>query len=143
MSPRNVIITLVVVIALIVFFLFKIRMEPKKKFSFNRNPSRIEYSQIALCKMDCQNINANDITVVLRKGEVNNDKSDMHKRPCGFFTILGKTKKGMVLSVMIDQCGTVARITNCYLDNGLMPCNCVENDQPVSFIKIKPDALPA
>lgn len=143
MSSRNVIITLVLVIALIVFVIFKIRLEPKKKFNLNRNPSRIEYTRVALCRMDCQNITANEITEVLRKGEINYDNSDLRKRPCATFTILGKTKKNTGITIMIEQCGNVARITNCYLDDGSMPCNCPETNRSVSFIKFKIDALPA
>ena len=137
------IITLVLVVALIVFVIFKIRLEPKKKFSFNRNPSRIEYAKLALCRMDCQHISANDITDVIRKGEVDHDNSDLRKRPCASFTIVGKTKKGIDITIVVAQCGTVARITDCSLDDRSMPCNCPVNDRPVSFIKFKIDALPA
>lgn len=141
MSPRNVIITLVLVIALIVFIIFKIRLEPKKKFSFNRNPSRAEYVPLALCRMDCQGITANDIMQVVRKGDIDYDNSDLRKRPCATFTINGKTKKGMGITIIVAQCGNVARITDCYLDDRSMPCNCPGDDRPVS-LKLKIDALP-
>jgi hypothetical protein len=143
MSSRNVIITLVVVIAMIVFIIFKIRLEPKRKLDLNRNASQIKYSQIAMCRMDCENISANDITEVLRKGEINKNKSDRTKKPCAIFTILGKTKKGIGITIVITQCGKGIRVTNCYRNDGAMPCNCVENSQPVSFIKLKLDAPPA
>ena len=41
MKARNVIISLVFVLALLVFIIIKIRNEPKKKLVLNRNPSRI------------------------------------------------------------------------------------------------------
>lgn len=143
MSSRNVIITLVFVIALIVFMIFKIRLEPGRKFELNRNATQIKYAQFALCRMDCENISANDITEVLRKGNVDYKYSDLTKRPCAIFTILGKSKKGIGITIVIAQCGKVVRITNCYRNDGAMPCNCVENKQPISLIKLKIDALPA
>ena len=143
MSSRNVIVTLVFVVVLLVIIFFKVRFEPRKKFELNRNASQIEYTQIALCRMDCENISANDITEVLRKGVINYGKSDLAKKPCAIFTILGKTKKGIGITIVIAQCGKVVRITNCYRNDGAMPCNCIENNQPVSFIKLKIDAQPA
>ena len=138
MSSRNVIVSLVFVIILLGYLFIKTRyLEPRKKLSFNRNPSRIEYTTLALCRMECQSISANDITEILRKGEINKDKSDLHKRPCAIFTLFGKTRKGMGLSVVVSQCGTVARITNCYDVAGTIPCNCVDGNPPISFYKIK------
>ena len=143
MSSKNVIISLVFVVVLLIIIFFKVRLEPKKKYDLNRNATQIEYTQTALCRMDCENITANDITEVLRKGEINYNRSDLAKKPCAIFTTLGKTKKGIGITLVIAQCGKVVRITNCYRNDGAMPCNCVENDQPISFIKLKIDALPA
>jgi hypothetical protein len=71
MKARNVIISLVFVLALLVFIIIKIRNEPKKKLVLNRNPSRIEYTKFALCRMDCHHINAKSIMGIFRNGEVN------------------------------------------------------------------------
>ena len=138
MSSRNVIVSLVFVIILLAYLFIKMRyLEPRKKLTFNRNPSRIEYTRLALCRMDCQNISANDITEIVRKGEINPDKSDLTKLPCAIFTLSGKTKRGMGLSVVVSQCGTVARITNCYDVAGTIPCNCIDSNPPISFYKMK------
>ena len=145
MKPRNVIISLLFVIALLAYLFIKVRFwEPRKKLSFNRNPSRIEYSQFALCRMDCHSINANIIVGVFRNGQINKAKSDLHKRPCPIFTIHGLTKQGKSVWVVLQQCGTVAMIIDCYYSNDAIPCNCVDaGAPPVSWYKIKIDALPA
>jgi len=145
MKPRNVIISLLFVIALLAYLFIKVRFwEPRKKLSFNRNPSRIEYSQFALCRMDCHSINANIIVGVFRNGQINKAKSDLHKRPCPIFTIHGMTKQGKSVWVVLQQCGTVAMIIDCYYSNDAIPCNCVDaGAPPVSLYKIKIDALPA
>jgi len=69
MRSRNVIISFLFVLGLLVFIFFKIRFgEPKREVSFKRNPSRIEYSAYAICRMECFNFNANTITSVCGRG---------------------------------------------------------------------------
>ncbi|HEU5167051.1 MAG TPA: hypothetical protein VFU29_15980 [Chitinophagaceae bacterium] len=136
MKSRNVIISLLFVLALLVFIFIKIRYEPRKKLALNRNPSRIEYAKFALCRMDCHHINANIIMGILRNGEVNLARSDLHKRPCPIFTIGGLTKQKMIIILIIQQCGTVAKILDCYDANGTVGCNCINDEtMPLSFLK--------
>jgi hypothetical protein len=136
MSSKNVIVTLIFVLALLVFIFMKIRYEPKKKLVLNRNPSRIEYTKFALCRMDCHHINANIITGIFRNGEINRAKSDLHKRPCPIFTIQGLTKQNMRIIIIIQQCGTVAKIVDCYDANETVGCNCINDEtMPISFYK--------
>ena len=137
MKARNVIISLVFVLALLVFIIIKIRNEPKKKLVLNRNPSRIEYTKFALCRMDCHHINANSIMGIFRNGEVNRDKSDLHKKPCPIFTVRVVTKQKMSIILIIQQCGTVAKVLDCYDANGSVACNCINDEtMPLSFLKI-------
>ena len=137
MKARNVIISLVFVLALLAFIIIKIRNEPKKKLVLNRNPSRIEYTKFALCRMDCHHINANSIMGIFRNGVVNRPKSDLNKKPCPIFTVSGLTKQKMSIIIIIQQCGTVAKILDCYDANGTVGCNCInEETMPLSFLKI-------
>jgi len=137
MKARNVIISLVFVLALLVFIIIKIRNEPKKKLVLNRNPSRIEYTKFALCRMDCHHINANNIMGIFRNGEVNRNKSDLYKKPCPIFTVRGVTKQKMSIIILIQQCGTVAKVLDCYDANGTLGCNCINDEaMPLSFLKI-------
>ena len=141
MKPRNVIISLLFVLALLVYIFMKIRSEPRKKLTFNRNPSRIEYTQFALCRMDCYGVNANTITSMLRNGEVSSDK---RKGACPAFTVHTLTKKGMGIFITVQQCGTIARIVDCSTVNVAMPCKCTDKENPpISNLKVITDALPA
>ncbi|HMK18866.1 MAG TPA: hypothetical protein VK492_11730 [Chitinophagaceae bacterium] len=136
MKARNVIISLVSVLALLVFIIIKIRNEPKKKLVLNRNPSRIEYTKFALCRMDCHHINANSIMGIFRNGELNRVKSDLYKKPCPIFTVRGSTKQKMSIILIIQQCGIVAKVLDCYDANGTVGCNCInEETMPLSFNK--------
>lgn len=138
MKPGNVIISLLLVLALLLFIFLKQQFwEPRKKITFNRNPSRIEYSPLALCRMDCYRIDANDITWILKKGVTDAVKTKLYERTCPVFTIRGITRKGMVLFIIVSQCGSVVNISTCYSPDETVICNCpgVQN-QPVSFLKI-------
>ena len=136
MKARNVIISLLFVLALLVFIIIKIRNEPKKKLVLNRNPSRIKYTKFALCRMDCHHLNANSIMGILRNGEVNRSRSDPNKRPCPIFTIRGLTKQNMSIIITIQQCGNGVKVLDCYDANGTVGCNCVnEETTPLSFLK--------
>ena len=136
MKPRNVIISLLFVLLLLALIVIKIRNEPRKKLVLNRNPSRIEYTKFALCRMDCQNINANIIMGVLRNGEINRARSDLHKRPCPIFTVDRSTKQTMSIRIIVQQCGNVSKVLDCYDANGAAVCNCTNDEaMPLSFLK--------
>ena len=133
MKARNVIFSLVVILAIFVFLFIKFRLEPRKKLTFNRNPSRIEYTSFALCRMECYTINANSVTAIFRNGKVmRRDR----KGTCNVFTINTMTKQGKDIYVIVEQCGTVGKVVDCYIANREMPCNCIDNEnKPLSFLK--------
>ena len=133
MKSKNVIISLIFVLALLVFTFIKIRNEPKKRLIFNRNPSRIEYSQFALCRMECFIINANSIAAIFRNGDIRDRKS---KKSCTVFTVNTVTKQGKNIVIIVEQCGTVARVTDCYIVNQGAPCHCIDVEKmPISYLK--------
>ncbi len=125
MKARNVIISLLFVVALLAFTLIKVRYwEPKKKITFKRNINRVDYTQTALCSMDCQEIDANDISEVIRTGEIVSYSLNLPKGNCPDYVLRGTNKKGKKLTIFITQCGNVSRVTNCYNANVSASCNC-------------------
>ena len=133
MKSRNVIISLVLVLALLVFVFIKIRNEPRKKLTFNRNPSRIEYSQYALCRMECYSINANSIAAIFKNGSIQDRKP---KKNCTLFTVNTITKQEKNIVIIVEQCGTVARVADCYVANQGASCNCTDiENPPISYLK--------
>ena len=133
MKSRNVIISLIFVLVLLVFVFIKIRNEPRKKLIFNRNPSRIEYSQFALCRMECFNVNANSIAAIFKNGAIQDKRP---KKNCTVFTVNTITKQGKIIVIIVEQCGNVARITDCNIVNQGAPCNCIDvENPPISYLK--------
>ena len=134
MNARNVIISLVVVIGLLVFIIIKFSLEPKKKMTFRRNPSRIKYSAFALCRMDCYQINANTVAVIFQKGQVHLLKKS---NPCATYRVTMLTKQNKNYFITVEQCGTSARVLDCYEANVTAGCNCINDEtRPVSLLKI-------
>lgn len=134
MNARNVIITLVLVLGLLVFIIIKFSLEPKRKPAFRRNPSRIEYAAFALCRMECFEINANIITVIIQKGQVQLLKK---LNPCSIYRVNMLTKQNKNYFITVEQCGTVAKVLDCYEVNVTAGCNCVNDEtKPLSFLKI-------
>lgn len=135
MKSRNVIFSLLLILALLAFAFVKMRLwEPHRRLTFNRNPSRIEYARHALCRMDCRHISANDITEILKKGEINFAKSDLKDRPCPTFAVQGLTLKGENIRVIFAQCGTVDKVITCYNLNEKFNCNCPGDPMPLSSL---------
>ena len=131
MKARNVIISLLLTVALFVVIFMKIRSEPRRKLIFNRNPSKVEYSELALCLMSCQEMTANDITYIVRYGDV---ISKTNKQNCPSYVLKGETKAGLNITVQAIQCGRVVKIYKCFKSDHIINCNCGdENEDPVSF----------
>jgi hypothetical protein len=104
--------------------------EPHRKLTFNRNPSRIEYTKHALCRMDCRHIDANDITAILKNGEINFYKSNLKDKPCPTFALQGITATGEHIRVIVAQCGKVAKIVTCYNLRQDFDCDCPGDKAP-------------
>ncbi len=125
MKERNVIISLLFVVALLAFTFVKVRYwEPKRKITFKRNINRVNYTEAALCLMDCQQLDANDITEVIRNGEVVSYTRNLQKVNCRDYVLRGKGKKGFNITVFITQCSNVSKVTNCFGVNASGSCNC-------------------
>lgn len=134
MNARNVIISLVLVLALLVFIIIKFSLEPKRKSTFRRNPSRIEYSAFALCRMECYEINANMVARIFQKGEIRLVK---RTNPCSTYEVSMSTKLNKRYFITVEQCGTVAKVLDCYETNVTVGCKCINDEaRPVSLLKI-------
>lgn len=133
MSARNVIISLVVVLGIFIFLFIRSCLQPRKKLTFNRNPSRIEYTAFALCRMECYSINANSIVSIFRNGKVLNRERN---ETCNVYKINTFTKDGRDIYISVEQCGTVAKVADCYIENRKLPCKCFDNEnKPLSYSK--------
>jgi len=87
--------------------------------------------------MRCYQFNANDVTEILKIGEVNFSQSDVHARPCPIFAVRGVTKSGKRLGILVVQCGRVAKIRSCDNLTVMYQCDCpADPGEGISLLKI-------
>jgi hypothetical protein len=133
MRSRNVIVSLIIVLTLLVFLFVKINYrEPKKQVTLNRNPARVEYAETALCQMDCYNITAGHVTRFMKNATVISAKPDEHRAACTTFAIRDTDDKARVWIFTIKQCGKTIRILTCTISGGVfVSCDCADEEKPI------------
>lgn len=137
MNSRNVILSLVLILGIIIFFFIKWRInEPVRKEAFNRKPSHIEYTADAQCLMNCRHISREDINTVMRKGVILFSKSNLRNQPCPTFALQGFTDQGENIRVFVIQCQSVTRIMTCYNLKKDFECDCAGED--AKWVSLKP-----
>ncbi|MDQ3844533.1 MAG: DUF4258 domain-containing protein [Bacteroidota bacterium] len=86
--------------------------------------SYIEYTQHALCRMDCRHISKSDIADIMRTGEINYKKTNLHDRPCPTYAVQGYTNDGEHLRVIFAQCENRTKVITCFNLNEDFECHC-------------------
>ena len=125
MRSRNVMLSLVVLILLILVAMIKWKFyEPRPRELFNRNPPRLQYAQYALCNMACRSISKREVESILRSGIINLNRSNRRRFPCPTFALQGTSEKGRNLRILLEQCRNATMILNCYDLNRDFQCNC-------------------
>jgi hypothetical protein len=91
---------------------------------FDRRISMLEYTQHALCRMDCRKISKSDIQDIVRTGEINYAKTDLRDKPCPTYAVQGYSDDGQHLRVIFAQCNTKTKVVTCYDLEKDFECNC-------------------
>ncbi len=92
----------------------------------NRNPSRIEYSRHALCRMACRKIDVQEVEQILREGTINYKKSEISNLPeCNRkYAVEGLTMDKQKVRIIFAPCGKKVTVVT-VIDIGKdWPCNC-------------------
>ena len=121
-------------VAIVGFAIIKWRNEPQKKEIFDRKPSYIEYTRDAECRMNCRKITKEDIRVVMRKGVIVFNKSNLRDRPCPTFAVQGFTDNGENIRIIFQQCRGVTKVVTCYNLKKDFNCDCKDDkSQAITF----------
>jgi hypothetical protein len=91
---------------------------------FDRRTSTLAYTQHARCRMNCRHISQNDINDIMRNGEINYAKTDVHDTPCPTYAVQGHTNDGQHLRVIFAQCETRTKVVTCYDLEKDFECHC-------------------
>src|SRR5687768_1353288 len=88
---------LIAVLALVIFFIQKYRDPPgdnegsqdknkpakiNRQRGFDRRTSYLEYSNHAICRMDCRKISRSEVQEIMEQGKINYKKSDLRNSRC-------------------------------------------------------------
>ena len=101
----------------------------KEQRGLNRNPSQINYSKHAKCRMDCRHIDETEVKDMLTNGTINYKKSDLQKNECNKrYAVEGYSKDNQHLRIIVVPCANEVTIVTC-IDIGVeWECHC-EGDE--------------
>ena len=103
--------------------------EVKEHRGLNRNPSHINYSKHAKCRMDCRHIDENEVKDIISNGTVNYKKSDLQKDDCHKrYAVEGYSKDNQHLRIIIVPCADEVTIVTCIDIGTEWECHC-EGDE--------------
>jgi hypothetical protein len=72
-----------------------------------RNPSTINYSKHARCRMQCRHISESEVREILNEGTINYKKSDLKGNPCDKrYAVEGHTHDNQRVRIIFAPCNT-------------------------------------
>lgn len=95
---------------------------------FDRRTSFLEYTQHAICRMDCRQISKSEIQDIMREGSINYRKSNVKGRPCPTYALEGYTDDNQHVRIVYAQCDNTTKVVTC-IDLGKdWECHCPGDD---------------
>jgi hypothetical protein len=128
MKSRNASITLIVILLILAFAVFKKWQEPERKEVFDRDPEKLVFTRHGKCRMQCRMISLKEIQEILDQGIINFSKSRRNDQPCPTFALQGRTSDRQYIRVIFAQCPEETRVVTCYDLEKDYPCSCSGDD---------------
>lgn len=129
MRARNVMLTLVLLVVLFLFAVFKNWHGTLSGEAFHRAPGRLQFYAFARCRMRCLTVTDEDIKAIMQTGVINLNRSRWTFRPCPLFAVQGRVRN-QYLRVLFEQCRNATYVVNCYNLNRDTTCDCPTDYQP-------------
>ncbi len=81
----------------------------------NRNPSNINYSKHARCRMDCRKVTQQEVEDILKNGKINYNKSDLKGAVCNKkYAVEGYSKQdNQHLRIIFAPCNNEVTVVTC------------------------------
>jgi hypothetical protein len=95
---------------------------------FDRRTTLLEYSKHAKCRMQCRKISQAEVEEIMRKGEINYNKSDLQNARCPRYAVEGVTNDDQRVRIVYAQCNqstTVVTVIDLETD---FTCSCPGDD---------------
>lgn len=101
----------------------------KEQRGLNRNPSQLNYSKHAKCRMDCRHIDETEVKDILQNGKVNYRKSELDAANCKKrYAVEGYSKDNQHLRVVFAPCESEVTVVTCIDLDTEWECHC-EGDE--------------
>jgi len=124
MKNRRVFLPLFLLVLVFLIFIIRRWNEPERKEAFDRTPRSLVYTKHALCRMDCRQIDKDEISEIMSKGIINFNKSNRYDRPCPTYALQGRTSSGENIRVIFAQCDNQTKVITCYNLEEEFECYC-------------------
>lgn len=93
----------------------------------NRNPTAINYSKHARCRMDCRHIDESEVIDILRNGKINYYKSELKAAECKKrYAVEGYSKDNQHLRIIFAPCHSEITVVTCIDLGKEWECACAE-----------------
>ncbi|HQE11321.1 MAG TPA: DUF4258 domain-containing protein [Flavipsychrobacter sp.] len=90
----------------------------------NRNPSIINYSKHARCRMQCRKITEAEIKKVLREGTINYKKSSLQQAPCKKRYAVESIVNKQHIRIIVAPCEDELTVITCIDTKEEWACDC-------------------
>jgi len=89
--------------------------EVVKERGLNRNPSHINYSKHARCRMDCRKVTQREVEDILQNGNINYRKSELQGNDCSKkYAVEGYSKQdNQHLRIIFAPCNNEVTVVTC------------------------------
>lgn len=95
------------------------------KRGLNRNPSNINYSKHARCRMDCRHIDEREVKYILENGKINYAKSDLKGADCNKkYAVEGISQDKQKLRIVFAPCNDEVTVVTCIDLDTDWECSC-------------------
>ncbi|WP_207632623.1 DUF4258 domain-containing protein [Foetidibacter luteolus] len=108
--------------------------KPKKKETadnnyqqrgLNRNPSHINYSKHARCRMGCRHIDEKEVMEILKDGKINYRKSELDGAECRKkYAVEGYSHDNQHLRIIFAPCNDEVTVVTCIDLENEFDCDC-------------------
>jgi hypothetical protein len=96
---------------------------------FDRRISYLEYSNHAVCRMDCRHITKAEVEDIMKNGQINYRKSELDDRRCPRYALEGRTADAQRVRIIFAQCNEKTEVVTVIDLDTEWECHCPGDDK--------------
>ncbi|TAL49791.1 MAG: DUF4258 domain-containing protein [Chitinophagaceae bacterium] len=96
---------------------------------FDRRISYLEYSEHAMCRMQCRQISKSEVEDMMKTGNINYSKSDLQNSRCPRYAVEGITADNQKVRIVFAQCNEKTEVVTVIDLDTDWTCHCPGDDK--------------